>query len=88
MAKKRALITGITGQDGSYLADFLLGKGYEVHDLRADARKAKRVLGWSPKIAFRDLVRIMLDADLEAVGLPCPGLGKAAAIAACGRCWE
>ena len=28
---KRALITGITGQDGSYLADLLLGKGYEVH---------------------------------------------------------
>lgn len=28
---KRALITGITGQDGSYLADFLLEKGYEVH---------------------------------------------------------
>ena len=30
MAKKRALITGITGQDGSYLAEFLLAKGYEV----------------------------------------------------------
>lgn len=30
MAKKRALITGITGQDGSYLAEFLLEKGYEV----------------------------------------------------------
>ncbi|MGO9876947.1 MAG: GDP-mannose 4,6-dehydratase [Acidimicrobiia bacterium] len=30
MATKRALITGITGQDGSYLAEFLLGKGYEV----------------------------------------------------------
>ncbi len=29
--KKKALITGITGQDGSYLAEFLLGKGYEVH---------------------------------------------------------
>jgi GDPmannose 4,6-dehydratase len=28
---KKALITGITGQDGSYLAEFLLGKGYEVH---------------------------------------------------------
>jgi GDPmannose 4,6-dehydratase len=28
---KRALITGVTGQDGSYLADLLLGKGYEVH---------------------------------------------------------
>jgi len=30
---KRALITGITGPDGSYLAEFLLGKGYEVHGL-------------------------------------------------------
>jgi GDPmannose 4,6-dehydratase len=30
---KRALITGITGQDGSYLAEFLLGKGYEVHGI-------------------------------------------------------
>jgi GDPmannose 4,6-dehydratase len=30
---KRALITGITGQDGSYLSEFLLGKGYEVHGL-------------------------------------------------------
>jgi len=28
-----ALITGITGQDGSYLAELLLGKGYEVHGL-------------------------------------------------------
>src|SRR5580698_4283831 len=31
---KRALITGITGQDGSYLAEFLLQKGYEVHGLK------------------------------------------------------
>ncbi len=30
-SKRRALITGITGQDGSYLAEFLLAKGYEVH---------------------------------------------------------
>ncbi len=30
---KIALITGITGQDGSYLAELLLGKGYEVHGL-------------------------------------------------------
>jgi GDPmannose 4,6-dehydratase len=30
---KRAFITGITGQDGSYLAEFLLGKGYEVHGM-------------------------------------------------------
>ncbi len=33
MAGKCALITGITGQDGSYLAEFLLGRGYEVHGL-------------------------------------------------------
>ena len=33
MAAKVALITGITGQDGSYLAEFLLAKGYEVHGL-------------------------------------------------------
>jgi len=30
---KKALITGITGQDGSYLAEFLFSKGYEVHGL-------------------------------------------------------
>ncbi len=32
--KKKALITGITGQDGSYLAEFLLDKGYEVHGIK------------------------------------------------------
>ena len=32
--KKKALITGITGQDGAYLAEFLLKKGYEVHGLK------------------------------------------------------
>ncbi|MFZ5571262.1 MAG: GDP-mannose 4,6-dehydratase [Thermodesulfobacteriota bacterium] len=34
MAKKKALLTGITGQDGAYLAEFLLGKGYEVHGIK------------------------------------------------------
>jgi GDPmannose 4,6-dehydratase len=33
MKKKKALITGITGQDGSYLAELLLEKGYEVHGI-------------------------------------------------------
>ena len=33
MSTRRALITGITGQDGSYLAELLLGKGYEVHGI-------------------------------------------------------
>ena len=34
MNKKRALITGITGQDGSYLSEFLIKKGYQVHGIR------------------------------------------------------
>ena len=34
MARKKALITGITGQDGAYLAEFLLRKDYEVHGIK------------------------------------------------------
>ena len=37
MTQKKALITGITGQDGSYLAEFLLEKGYEVHGIKRRA---------------------------------------------------
>jgi GDP-D-mannose dehydratase len=42
---KKALITGITGQDGSYLAEFLLDKGYEVHGIkrRASSFNTQRV---------------------------------------------
>ena len=36
-SRKRALITGVTGQDGSYLAEFLLSKGYEVHGIKRRA---------------------------------------------------
>jgi GDPmannose 4,6-dehydratase len=45
MADRRALITGITGQDGSYLAEFLLGQGYEVHGMvrRASTEKFERI---------------------------------------------
>ena len=44
-AMKRAFITGITGQDGSYLAELLLAKGYEVHGLirRASTFNTKRI---------------------------------------------
>jgi GDPmannose 4,6-dehydratase len=45
MATRRALITGITGQDGSYLAELLLDKGYEVHGMvrRASTEKFDRI---------------------------------------------
>ena len=33
MNKKKALVTGITGQDASYLSEFLLNKGYEVYGM-------------------------------------------------------
>ncbi len=104
---KKALITGITGQDGSYLAEFLLSSGYEVHgiirrastfntsridhiyvdldrryfrptevqELIADSTKAKKNLDWHPKIRFKELVRIMVDADIRKSGLKPIGEG-------------
>jgi GDPmannose 4,6-dehydratase len=39
----------------------------EVNSVIADASKAKRLLGWQPRTTFRELIRMMVDADLEAV---------------------
>src|SRR3989338_1114581 len=53
-AKKRALITGITGQDGSYLAEFLLSKGYEVYGLirRSSVDRFERISHLLDKITL------------------------------------
>lgn len=48
----------------------------EVEHLLADASKAEKDLGWKPRVRFRDLVRIMVDADMENLGLPSKGEGK------------
>ncbi|MGB4782567.1 GDP-mannose 4,6-dehydratase, partial [Candidatus Methylomirabilis sp.] len=48
----------------------------EVQLLQAEPSEAKRRLGWEARVRFRDLVRIMMDADLDAAGLPAPGEGK------------
>ncbi len=48
----------------------------EVPLICADARKAKERLGWEPRIKFAELVRIMVDADMEAEGLTPVGEGK------------
>jgi GDPmannose 4,6-dehydratase len=48
----------------------------EVDLLLSDPSKAKKELHWQPKVLFKDLVRIMIDADLELLGLPSPGEGK------------
>lgn len=47
----------------------------EVEILVGDASKAKEKLGWKPKIKFKELVKIMVDTDLRAVGLNPPGEG-------------
>jgi len=49
----------------------------DVDLLAADSTRARQELGWNPKVTFRELVRIMVDADMEAVGLTPPGEGKA-----------
>jgi GDPmannose 4,6-dehydratase len=47
----------------------------EVMLLQADASAVKRKLGWEPRVAFADLVKIMVDADLDSGGLPPIGQG-------------
>lgn len=48
----------------------------EVELLLADASKAKKVLGWEPRINFEELVKIMVDSDMELMGLDSSGEGK------------
>ncbi|MDO8722211.1 MAG: GDP-mannose 4,6-dehydratase [Syntrophales bacterium] len=45
----------------------------EVEYLQADITKARKTLGWEPKITFNELVEIMVDADMELIGLSSPG---------------
>jgi len=47
----------------------------EVEELIADSTKAKKNLSWQPKIKFKELVRIMVDADIRKIGLAPPGEG-------------
>ena len=49
----------------------------ETELLLADSTKAREKLGWEPKVTFKELVRIMVDADMEAIGLTPLGEGKA-----------
>src|SRR5215813_2286457 len=81
MASRRALITGVTGQDGAYLTAFLLEQGYEVHGLLRRSASADVVdsrLRWlrvADKITLHDgdlidlssLVRIMQAVEPDEV---------------------
>ena len=48
----------------------------EVDNLRADASKARKMLGWEPRVTFNELVQILVDADLEESGLEPVGRGQ------------
>jgi len=47
----------------------------EVGKLTADSSKAKKILHWQPKVSFKDLVKIMVDSDMRAMGFKPPGEG-------------
>src|SRR3989475_9687354 len=63
---KKALITGITGQDGSYLAELLLSKGYEVHGIkrRSSSFNTARIDSIFPDLHDRDVRLFLHFADL------------------------
>lgn len=63
MARKKALITGITGQDGSYLAEYLLENDYEVHGL------VRRVALENPSRRFNRIAHILDDLTLHSASL-------------------
>ncbi len=63
MSRKRALITGITGQDGSYLAELLLSKGYEVHGI------VRRVAIEDPDHRLKRIRHLLGDLRLHAAAL-------------------
>src|SRR5437762_4220677 len=77
MAGRKALITGITGQDGSYLAELLLEKGYEVHGLvrrsssfntwRIDHIRERLVLHYGDLVDQNSLVRTLEKAGPQEV---------------------
>jgi GDPmannose 4,6-dehydratase len=67
---KRAFITGLTGQDGSYLAEFLLSKGYEVHGI---IRKASTFN--TPRVEqhlYQDPIRAMSGSTCTTETCPTP----------------
>jgi GDPmannose 4,6-dehydratase len=77
MASRRALITGITGQDGSYLAEFLLEKGYEVHGMvrRSSTETFQRLSGFRDDVVLhtgdlldqRSLVDVLRESDPDEI---------------------
>jgi GDPmannose 4,6-dehydratase len=69
---KKALITGITGQDGSYLAELLLSKGYEVHGLirrssRIDTNNNNCIMHYGDLTDSTNLIRIIKEVEPDEI---------------------
>ncbi len=60
-------IAGISNWEKHVTIDEKNFRPSEVYNLRGDARKAKRILGWEAKTKFKDLTRIMVEADIKAL---------------------
>ncbi|MBA4375985.1 MAG: hypothetical protein C0401_07415 [Anaerolinea sp.] len=58
-----------------------------MHFLQVDPTKDRQVFGWTPSVCFHELVRIMVDADLELAGPSCIGEGRRILDARDGR-WQ
>ena len=73
MSKKVALISGITGQDGSFLAEFLIEKGYEVHGIlrRSSSFNTARI----EHCTYRTSVSGRMGTGYEAEPIGEPALG-------------
>jgi GDPmannose 4,6-dehydratase len=60
-------VAGIDHWEKHVRSDPKLNRPAEVYTLRGNPRKAERELGWTPKVRFRELVRIMVSADMARV---------------------
>src|SRR2546422_8758215 len=60
-------VAGISDWEAHVKVDEKNFRPSEIYNLRGDARKANRVLGWQPKTKFKDLAKIMAEADIESL---------------------
>jgi len=63
-------VAGLPNWEKYVQIDGRFNRPSEVHNLRGNPAKAARELGWTPTTRFKDLVRIMVEADLRRVGVP------------------
>ena len=58
------------------IVDDLFYRPSEIYELKGDFSKAKRILGWEPKVSFKELVQMMVEADLKTLKHPYPNLAQ------------